>query len=317
MDDALKIQNFIMNDEYLKKGIMKHNSFTFSNGYISYTWDGHLSYNLIVSEYISGYINSIKNLKTEATYKGFLEFVTSTYNKIFVDGKDPLRYIDMDETSIKYIDDYKRASEMLLMALTSEDKDVDDFNYYYNKIIYDKDIKQKKGLTEYQGLFDRVYQAMVMKDGYKATDERILSFIYANDYKFFTNANGIRSFMIDNNITPESIVLLFNGMKEKQEKERILSKGLKITYKKYDYEQVKQALKHAIEADYKYFSNDDECRTRLIHNVNKDEIYGLMAFKLLNMGYFIEDVFVGKEALSNLYLDVVLNINKKSEAKEK
>jgi hypothetical protein len=266
----------------------------------------------MISEYICGYINSIKNTKEKATYKGFLAFVTKVYNKAFVDGVDPLRYIEIDETSFKYLDDYKRASEMLLMALTSEDKDVDDFNYNYNKIIQGKDIKNKKNISECQGIFERIYMALVSKYGYKETDERILSFMYTGDYRFFTKKYNIRASIVDNKITPEVMALLVTGMKEKQEKERMLLRGLKKTYKKYDeekndYKQVRFALENAFYGNFSYFTNENNCRTALKNSVNKDEIYGLIAFKLLSFGYPIEDVYIGRKALSELYLTEIFN----------
>jgi len=34
-----QIKNFVMNDPYIKEGLIVPNPFTFNDGFISYTWD--------------------------------------------------------------------------------------------------------------------------------------------------------------------------------------------------------------------------------------------------------------------------------------
>lgn len=59
LEDAKKLQNFIDNDAYIQKGLMKGNVFSFQNNGISYAMDGMLSYNCYLSSLISEYINEM------------------------------------------------------------------------------------------------------------------------------------------------------------------------------------------------------------------------------------------------------------------
>lgn len=59
--DAIdKINAHINADEYLKNGLLNTNPFAFIDNNISVTWDGFLSYNSVVSDWISSYINTLK-----------------------------------------------------------------------------------------------------------------------------------------------------------------------------------------------------------------------------------------------------------------
>lgn len=53
LEDAKKLQNFVDNDRYIQKGLMKPNAFTISNNKVAYAYDGGLSYNSCVAKIIA------------------------------------------------------------------------------------------------------------------------------------------------------------------------------------------------------------------------------------------------------------------------
>lgn len=101
--DVEKLQNFIDHDHYIQEGLMKGNAFAFQNNGISYAMDGRLSYNNVLSEMISRYINQIirdPNISDERVgIEGFYQYV----NSIFENYQEVDEFLDSDQrrTSVK------------------------------------------------------------------------------------------------------------------------------------------------------------------------------------------------------------------------
>ena len=314
MEDALKIQKFIMNDKYIKDGLMKPNPFTYGNGMISYAWDGHLSFNMVLSSYVAGYINYLKSMNKldNVNYQDFINYINNVISKLDKPSLLNNLKIDIDEDSAYNISDYEKISKMLLKGLTSKDKDVDDFYYNYNRIVlgYTYDLDDTAYIKSCQVVFDNIYKLMVEMYGYESTDKRITSFMISNNYNYFTRKNNIRKFMVDNKISPKVLLMLLSNMKEKIEHEKILEGATYNTYNKYDYEQTKTAIEEAIKGNYKYFTNEMNDRTRMNNIINKDEIKGLIIYTLLRNGYSVNDVISFDNTLIDKYIDNIID-NKK------
>ncbi len=314
MADALKVQNFIMNDDYIMEGIIRSNPFTCNNGSIAYVWDGHLSFNQILAAYISGYINKLKKDKKldTACFKDFLDYVDYAYNYGFLQNKNIIKLLNVSGNSginmALYYEDFKKISKMLLLNLGSKDKDIDDFYHNYNKIVLNNVINEvSKDISIYQEMWNNIYKRLVKKHGYKVADFMILSFIRSNDYTWFTRDDNIREYIIKNGLTASMLWNLISNMYEKNEHRKILVDALVDTYKKYDYEQTVAALKEALLGNYKLFTNDKNGRTKLKNNIDCHEIYGLMAYELINRGYIIDDDSLREDIIMNSYLDMVTN----------
>ena len=88
ISSVLKTIDFVNSSSYIKEGLISPNPFAPSYNGIAVTWDGSLSYNTMVSEWIADYINELKRsdgLKT-VSYMGFYSFIKEKYEQVFIRG---------------------------------------------------------------------------------------------------------------------------------------------------------------------------------------------------------------------------------------
>ena len=157
-----QISNFINNDNYIKAGIMNTNPFAFHNDFISYTWDGELSYNMIVATYITDYINTLKhsNNLDQVSYNNFISYLKDIYKEVFIDGNNIDLYkvmMDIEDYNLppeevnEKLLTHKFITQIFLKALIP-DKKLEDFYEEYAKILNHKN-KQKN--NPYQNTIKR------------------------------------------------------------------------------------------------------------------------------------------------------------------
>lgn len=292
-ENAKKIEEFVMNDAYIKEGLMKPNPFAFNNGYISYAWDGELSFNMVVASYISGYINELKNNNKLDTvsYKGLVTYIGKIYDAVFKEGKYKDDYIDAMKVEEEYqLDNYQKVTELLLHSLMPG-KTTEDFFKVYNDIVLEdnKEKDTKTYISEWQKEnWNRIYEFLVKKYGYEETNIRIFKFLETGNYNLFTRENNIRSYLVNNNFTEDMVKELY--LLTTREKRDILANASYDTYQKYGYAQIFVALKNAQLGNYNNFTNDNKGRYTLRSTITSGEIMGLILGKYLENGYDIKDI---------------------------
>lgn len=94
IDDAIKVINFVNNDEYLKQGALKTNPFCFKVGNVGLAIDNKNSYNDNVSKFLANYIMYKKQTKTlnNVSIDGFFDFVAC--NRLPYSTKEDVIYGD-------------------------------------------------------------------------------------------------------------------------------------------------------------------------------------------------------------------------------
>lgn len=308
-EDAKKIENYVMDNPYIINGTYKSNPFVYNNGIIGYAWDGNLSYNMTVSKYISGYINYMKasNKLDMVGYASFINYIKT----IIVNIEDPYltqKYaFEFDNNDVCYMSDFVMISKMLYRALAYGNK-VENFYSNYDKLISGNfNIEDKQ---TFQNTYDQIYKFMCEKYGIAKADQYILKFIETGDYSYFTREHNVRAFMVDNGIDQDGLLTLFSSSKDKIEKQEFLRKAVNLTYKKYDYNQVREAIIRGLNGDYSLFTNDDNCRVNLVNNILNGEMIGLIIDYLLIKGYSFEYIYNDKISFTDTYLDNVLGLNK-------
>lgn len=87
-EDADKVINFVNNNLYLKEGRLPLNPFAVHDGNVSVAWDGYLSYNSVVANWISEYINFEKenNNLDDVSYSSFYNYVSQMCDLLFEKG---------------------------------------------------------------------------------------------------------------------------------------------------------------------------------------------------------------------------------------
>ena len=294
VESAKRIEEFVMNDPYIRDGLMKPNPFAYNNGYISYVWDGELSFNTVVASYISGYINELNknNQLNQVSYKGLVAYIGEEYQTVFKDGKNIDDYMAKMNVNNKYqLDNYQKVTELLLHSIMP-DKKKEDFFKVYNDIILNHNNKNedlKTYISEKQKVtWNEIYAFLVKKYGYLAADQHIFMFLKTGDYTFFTRENGVRDYLINNNFTKDMVKELF--LLTTKEKRIILDNASYDTYQKYGYTQIFVGLKNALSGYYKNFTNENGGRDNLKNTISSGEIRGIIIGKFLENGYDMKDI---------------------------
>lgn len=120
IDDALALQKFIDNTPYFKQGILPNNPFMINNKAISYTCDGLLSFNDVLSSYIKLYIDYHKRLNTLYLVgaQNFIEFIIEHYKYWFVNKSNNFTSFPNFDiyNNKKRADDLKNITELFLKS---------------------------------------------------------------------------------------------------------------------------------------------------------------------------------------------------------
>ncbi len=310
---AEKIRNFINHEDYIKKGLINTNPFTVIDNNISYTWEGKLSYNLVVSDWISRYINKTNK---DISCDNFLEYICNKYNDVFIEGNN----INKFSNEIKNIDgeqgllNYQRITEILIMSLNNIS--LKDFYTMYQSII-DKEKSKNKLLNikklvekdkennieinnEDKEVFDYAFIQMCKNEDLEKTVKRFKNFINTGSYLQFTKKNNIRQLMIENMTREKAKELML------EEQKQILTNASLETMNKYDSIQLSKALFSLKYGNYNGFTNENNYRNYLKAFIGIDEIDNIVHRIIIDEGY--NDINSDDEYW--LYLELVQQMNK-------
>jgi len=308
---ASEIRNIICNDSDLRNGLMDCNSFAFSDGVLSYAWDGALSYNSVISKIIANYINESKHIKEKVSYDDFVSYVTKFYSNNFIKGQDISNFLDVmgvtceDEDKDNVIVNYAGVIKIFLASLKSN-ASIKDFYDNYKVVISDEYYNQisslingKKVANEYavpsleenmvsedvRSLWRKNYASLIRKYGLEKALDQIYGFINTGNYRYITRDDGVRQSMMENGMNPRLVSRMI-----KLEKIEALNNAAYATYEKYDYSQLYVALNNLKLGKYRYFTNDYGSRDMLQNTVLPMDVDGVICDYLLSQGYVIENI---------------------------
>jgi len=308
-EDELKIRNFINNNKIIKKSLNDPNPFCFEQMGIGYAIDGNLSYNSTIANYISKYINDRNIRGKKVSLSDLYNYISDIYNQVFVNKTLINEYIKeyIDQRDIKsyglgvVLNNYQEVTKLFLIAMREKDLSwfnglLDDAN---NQDLVEKNIKSLSRETNSSQLNlekGMVYLNKAILETFKKYDIEQVKYALINAYSFgdfnsFTNENKARSNLISN-ISLEDlreIIDSFGGIdlyilsvipKDYQNlnsKIDYLNKAMLETFKKYDIEQVKYALKEAYnKGDFSGFTNEKNTRDDLIANLVQQDIKNII-----------------------------------------
>lgn len=330
--DADKIINFVNNNSYLREGSLPLNPFTVCDGIVSITWDGNLSYNSVLSYWISEYINFEKenNNLDDVNYLKFYDYVLKMCDLLFEKGIGLGEYyqkiqmsnlfsgISNREVSYKLLNYYDVTKLILSFLGSNVEKDgiyqyidlVSDENYQKQKMnkitmLYNegKSLDREEYLKQKKEVLRKSFTYMYEKYGYDGTRNRFLLFMRDGNYNRITRYKGARCLFINNNITKEILIEIAKEWNIKNTNiENIMNLALNDTYDKYDYYQVTCAIeKLFMERDFSLITNRNGYRMELMKLLTNDEILLHIMEILTRNGYKIEYNDVNN--LCRLYID--------------
>ena len=340
MVDADKVISFVNNNSYLREGNLPLNPFTVCDNIVSMTWDGNLSYNSVLSNWISEYINFEKenNNLDDVNFINFYDYVLRMCNLLFEKGIGLREYyqklemsnlfsgISNREISYKLLNYYDVTKLILSFLGTNIEKDgiykyidkVSDSDYQINKMneiamLYDKSssLDREEYLEQKKEVLRKSFTYMYEKYGYDGTRNRFLLFMEDGNYSRITRYKDARELFINNNITKEILIEIAKEWYIKNKNvENMMNLALDDTYGKYDYYQVTCAIeKMFIERDFSLVINRNGYRMELIKLFSKDDILLHIMEILTRNGYKIE--YNDINSLCRLYIDNFNTISNK------
>lgn len=295
---AEKIRKFISENNYIKEGLLNPNPFAFTDKYVTFTWDGYLSYNMVISDFISDYINELKkNDRLDyASYDDFYDYLQRVYEQIFQKGIGINEFINSrDFTDIPSdLVNYKIITEILISELNPHSTLKDFCNKYKtlrNKEKYEEEKNRLKWLVsnetvdvqitkEQQEIFDYTYIEISKNKGEEYAVSCFKSFAKDCDYRVFPRHNNIRDLLKKNGITP----IVMREIMYEEMKSSLINASLE-TLLKYDTIQLGRALFGIRNKDYSSFTNENNVRKNLRLMVGSEEIDYLLETFLIKDGY--------------------------------
>ena len=331
------VRDFIRNDDYIREGLMNVNPFLPNDGMFSYAWDGYLSYNDTLANYIVMYINGLKryNMLDSVSFRDFYIFIANTYKDVFENGRgipEFLRSMDKEPEVCTGRDlaTYEGVTKMLLLTLDPKSKGYDTFIRAYDEVstldrFEDCDLKMQESITKSMMIYDsaknlnketinkelnkyvplwvKVYPAMVRKYGFEVADERFLRFFETANCDYLTRDENVRTLIDNSRISPEIFKLLFIKMKKKQANALMLA-SLE-TFYKYNYQQLYEALYDGEKGSFDKFTSQNGVRKLVSDSINPGELRGILISTLLDRDYDISSLPHEFDKLINLYIESI------------
>lgn len=327
-ENANKIIEFVNKNQYIKDGMLPASPFAVCCDGVSLAWDDNLSYNMVVSSWISDYINFERenNNLNNVSYSRFYAYICKKTDELFNKGVGLTKHINkiMRENVIHgdglaLVANYYDVTNLLIMSLDPKmnKEKLFDFidnvsSYEHQKMninnirrLFNDDKRQQDVFTEEQRkAFKMAYQSMCdCRDGEK-TKLAFEHFIKTGDYCYITRTNGARGLLISNNINREVAEAIVTFWKSES-----IDKAIMTTYNKYGFNQVYRALINVVDIqDYYYFTNDQNSRDELMARCMGSDILKIMKDVLFYEDY---DVPVDEDGVFRMYLDRTMGNGKR------
>ena len=300
MFSVLKTIDFVYSNSYIKEGLIKPNPFCPSYNDIAVTWDGSLSYNYAVSEWISDYINDLKinNKLEDVSYVGFYSFIKEKYEQVFSKGININEFSNSREhiRNIEGLLDYKFVTEILISTLTTQF----DLSKLFEKVEYIKDennyslelsklrrlVLENKSeceiTPEQREIFDYAYFEISKKNSEEYAFDVFKAFSKTGNYRLFTRTNNVRDLIISSRISPSMMLRIIH----EEQKNALISASLE-TIKKYDSIQLAKAISSMKVNNYNSFTNENNARRNLQIMVKPEEVDDLIESVIKEEGGFV------------------------------
>lgn len=169
-DKLDKLLNYINSLDYNSKS--KPNPFALNIGRVSITKDGMMSYNTVLSEYITEYL---KSEREEVTLENFKKFMHKQINKIPSSNKNKYMIVDL---IIKNLENTLTLEELLS---------------YNQKVVVDNRVTQVS--EEDKNNILRLINGLNVFYNLEETHKRIEMYLATGNINYFTRQNGIRKFV--------------------------------------------------------------------------------------------------------------------------
>lgn len=210
-NDAVKIINYVKNNNYIQEGLIKTNPFLYSESGVAIASDGKISFNDTICELLASYINEKKKNDMLASINAhdFYGYVEHIYNKIFVEKNEEL--IEKIFKSVKTPDckyDIKGVMGILLKSI-KDDYNLNKYFEIYSDLcnMFANMGKKVFGIesikTNYEEIEDLFkFGVSVFEEKYGSFDGALVNirkYIETDDLVYITRANNLRNVYSEKN----------------------------------------------------------------------------------------------------------------------
>ena len=301
-----KIESFINNDSLFKTGLIRFNPFMMHNKTFAITKEGHLSYNMVLSNYI---VNYIKEEIEEVSILGFYNYLNKIYQKTFVEGYDLAitAYIqnfeydfDNEDDYYQKIYDYKYITEIIMNVLLGKNDFTNNLVNIYKKnnrsndIIEIKNFYRKKENLYHQTIYNlsNCIEKNIKIVGLHNTMNALKLFVDGNPCGF-TKKDGIRNQVLET-VDPNILIYILGEVSpEDYVKKEAYNLGLiKEETKKTDVDEFLDDLIQGLILTYeKHLQNVDK------KTAHKKIIEAIELIKKENFTYITNDYQIRKKLM--------------------
>lgn len=240
-NDAASVINFINSNAYLCSKAKPTNPFVGKHGICGFAYDEEMSYNSVVSDVLSEYLNDLKNknMLMNASVNDFYKFVRNSYQNIFIDMTKLQEFIEKENyngTNTRFrsvghqINNRRKIEEMLLYKL-SGNLDINQYFHLYNRFkdnsicsqtenIYNdayrkiqerKSEQYQKNLNIKRGILNSYIEYELSQNQENQLYLQLDAFINEGRYTFITRTNGFRDAFVNSNITGNDVIVITNN----------------------------------------------------------------------------------------------------------
>lgn len=228
--DLLKLLSFINSNKYIRKNLLQPNPFAFTCNNIAIAFDGSLSYNAVISQYICMYINEIRiyNAFDSISADNFLDFIKNYYNDKFINHKNLKQvFNDFSLPAPMSLMNLKHITELIINNF-NENYTLKNFLQQFNLITDKSHIRNEQqslihGLYKstspltleekfeiHKQLLEAMKELTIKYQNPKIAEERISALLNSGDYNYITRKNGLRTKLLNSNFQSKLLSILNN-----------------------------------------------------------------------------------------------------------
>ena len=293
-NDTEKLISFINSNQFLNENSLSTNPFIMRTGIIGYAYDDMLSFNNVLCNILSYYFNTMRSKKmlNSVSLESFIQYVRSFYQKINYDNallNDFISQQNIDYSRFNnYADVIKNYKEVIYLIYKSILRDIPLDEYYQLVESYKNNTfnAQPQYISNIQQeILDEYITYTVKKYGLTGTIKHIEYYLEGHlnsitrDNNFRYKFNKYLSPLVVSKIIDGNIIKYINdkislNFQSNNLKYNLFIKICTATFYKYGYTHLYNALRHALEGNYRGFTNngDELLREKMKSTIKPIEI---------------------------------------------
>ena len=207
-EDAIKLINFVNNNNYIKNGLIEPNPFAFNKNGISLAVDGCISYNGTIAGLIDLYMDECKsnNRLDRVNADDFYRFVFTKYKGQFIDKNDNSIYYLFRCNKEELRKNYREVISLILKSYNPLFT-FHDLIEHYNLCIQD-DKKDMLDINKTNNLLVETIVTMTKKYNEFISLNNVEAYLHNGEARLITQTDGLRNRIVNSKFRESMIDIL-------------------------------------------------------------------------------------------------------------